>query len=152
MVLWSRSSFLFVWGWYYREFIYSMPCPRAPPQTRWASRIPWVVLVHAHKARSIVRQDSGQRSEPFNCLLEHHHGVLRGSLGDPTRPVTHLEASSRNVIRRSPLIRELLTTYQLVCHMGLECLCSYHAHLRFCDFASDGTTSPLSFIIRYIRW
>ena len=50
-------------------------------------------------------------------------------------PVTHLEASSRYVIRFRSFMRGSFITCQPVCHMALEYRRSYLTHLRFLDFA-----------------
>ena len=65
-------------------------------------------------------------------------------------PVTRLEASSRNVIKLSPLKRGSFIMRQSVCHMELECLLSWRTRFLFLDFAADGVTSPFPFIIPVI--
>ena len=68
--------------------------------------------------------------------------------------VTHLEASSRYVIRLRPFMREVFMACQSVCHIAFEYILSHRTHLRCLIFTAEsagGTTQTTT--ARYCsRW
>ena len=125
MLLWNRSSLPFVCEWYGLELISPMPLSRSS-----LSNTVGCQDLFGSFLRTPTKQDPLSESTVAgvpNLLIACRSTATAFSdvvYVNRVAPVTHLEASSRNVIKLSPLKRGSFIMCQPVCHMELECLLS----------------------------